>query len=108
MAEAGGTSGTKKSSRREAVNFGVLLILFIIYALTFTIAKFYDMINIVYPYAGVINFALLGVLFLNNVIFAEGSGVLRSNDKSRESDTVSGKENNPGRSSGNILLFNNR
>ena len=69
MAEAGRTSGTKKSSRREAVNFGVLLILFIIYALTFTIAKFYDMINIVYPYAGVINFALLGVLFFNNVVF---------------------------------------
>lgn len=103
MAEACGTSGTKKSSRREAVNFGVLLILFIIYALTFTIAKFYDMINIVYPYAGVINFAMLGVLFLNNVVFAEGGGILRSNGKGRGYDTASGKEKNSARSSGNIL-----
>lgn len=48
------------------INFCVLLIMFVIYALTFTIAKFYDMINIVYPYAGVINFVFLAILVLNN------------------------------------------
>lgn len=40
--------------------------MFVIYALTFTIAKFYDMINIVYPYAGVVNFLMLIILVLNN------------------------------------------
>ena len=73
MAEAGRASGSKGSSRREVINFCVLLIMFIIYALTFTIARFYDMINIVYSCAGVVNFILLAVLFVNNVVF-EGSG----------------------------------
>ena len=38
--------------------------MFIIYALTFTVAKFYD---VTYPYAGLINFCLLIVLLFNNV-----------------------------------------
>ena len=52
------------SKGREALNLSVLLVMFIIYALTFTVAKFYDM---TYPYAGVINFCFLAVLFFNNV-----------------------------------------
>ncbi len=46
------------------INFAVLLMMFIIYALTFTVAKFYD---ITYPYAGVINFVMLTVLLINNI-----------------------------------------
>ena len=68
-AEACRNTESAVNGRRKTVNFCVLLILFIIYALTFTIAKFYDMINIVYSCAGVVNFVLLIVLFLNNVMF---------------------------------------
>lgn len=74
MEETGRTYGIIKGSRREVINFSVMLIMFIIYALTFTIAKFYDLINIVYPYAGVVNFAMLAILFVNNVLCGDGSG----------------------------------
>ena len=69
MEETSKTADRKKNSRREVINFSVLLVMFIIYALTFTVPKFYDMINIVYPYAGVVNFLMLMILFANNVIF---------------------------------------
>ncbi len=63
------------SKRQEAVNIAVLLVMFIIYALTFTVAKFYDM---TYPYAGVINFCFLAVLLFNNVNIIS---LLKSRDK---------------------------
>ena len=55
---------TGNRTRQELINIAVLAVMFIIYALTFIIAKFYDM---TYPYAGVINFCLLLVMLLNNV-----------------------------------------
>ena len=40
--------------------------MFVIYALVFTIAKFYDFYNIQYPLAGPVNFCLLIIMVLNN------------------------------------------
>ncbi len=64
MAQAGTAGFGQENKRREVINIAVLAVMFIIYALTFIIAKFYD---ITYPYAGVINFCLLTVLLFNNV-----------------------------------------
>lgn len=74
MEETSGSSDRKKNSRREVINFSVMLVMFIIYVLTFTVPRFYDMINIVYPYAGLVNFLMLIILFANNVIFGEEDG----------------------------------
>ena len=74
MEETSRSSDRKKYSRREVINFSVMLVMFIIYVLTFTVPKFYDMINIVYPYAGLVNFLMLIILFVNNVIFGEEAG----------------------------------
>lgn len=92
MEEACGASGTKKSSRREVINFCIMLIMFIIYALTFTIAKFYDMINIVYSCAGVVNFILLIILFVNNVILNGSQGIKGSIAKLFDIKDVKGRE----------------
>lgn len=73
MEEASKASGRKIGSRREVINFLVMLTMFVIYALIFTVPKFYDMINIVYPYAGLVNFLMLIILFVNNVLF-DGTG----------------------------------
>ena len=73
MEETSGSSDRKKNSRREVINFSVMLVMFIIYALIFTVPKFYDMINIVYPYAGLVNFLMLIIFFMNNVVF-DGTG----------------------------------
>ncbi len=67
MAEAGCAGSREKSKRRETLNFALLLLMFIIYALVFTIAKFYDYYNVVYPCAGITNFCILVVLLFNNV-----------------------------------------
>lgn len=88
MEETSRTVGKQKSSRREVINFSVMLIMFIIYALTFTIAKFYDTINIVYPLAGPVNFLMLIILFVNNVLIPGGedkvfSGGLNIRDKDK-------------------------
>lgn len=64
MAQAGTAGFGQENKRQEVINIAVLTVMFIIYALTFVIAKFYD---ITYPYAGVINFCLLAVLLCNNV-----------------------------------------
>ena len=66
MAEACGIE--RKGRGTEALNCAVLLALFILYALTFTVARVYD---VTYPYAGVINFCMLTVLFFNNVKIGE-------------------------------------
>ena len=73
MEETSGSSDRKKNSRREVINFSVMIVMFIIYALIFTVPKFYDMINIVYPYAGLVNFLMLIILFMNNAVF-DGTG----------------------------------
>ena len=65
------------SGKREIINLAVLLVMFIIYALVFTIAKFYDFYNIQYPCAGPVNFCLLAVLVLNN---ADVPGAVRKKD----------------------------
>ncbi len=70
MEEASRASDREKISRREVINFSVMFVMFIIYALIFTLPRFYDMINIVYPYAGLVNFVMLLILFLNNTVFA--------------------------------------
>ncbi len=63
------TCGIKRCGKTtEAVNCVVLLALFILYALTFTVARVYD---VTYPYAGVINFCMLTVLLFNNVNVGE-------------------------------------
>lgn len=64
VAQTGTADGKQVNKRRETLNLAVYAVMFIIYALTFTVAKFYD---ITYPYAGMINFILLIVLLLNNV-----------------------------------------
>ncbi|MCR5507519.1 MAG: hypothetical protein K6F34_02410 [Lachnospiraceae bacterium] len=69
MEQTGFDTRETENRRRSVINFCVLLVLFVIYALTFTIAKFYDMINIVYSCAGVVNFVMLTVLFFNNAVF---------------------------------------
>ncbi len=62
MGEVNNTDG--RSKKKEIINLAVLSAMFLVYALTFTVAKFYDM---TYPYAGLINFFFLTVLFFNNV-----------------------------------------
>ena len=56
----------RENRRREIVNLSVLSIMFVIYALVFTIAKFYDLYNIQYPCAGPFNFCMLLILLFNN------------------------------------------
>ena len=64
--------------RREIINLAALFVMFLIYALVFTIAKFYDFYNIQYPLAGPVNFCMLTVLVINN---ADIGAAVRRKDK---------------------------
>ena len=77
MAEACRVGSREKGKRREILNFVLLVVMFIIYALVFTIAKFYDYYNVVYPCAGITNFCILVVLLFNN---ADVPAAIRNKD----------------------------
>lgn len=91
MEKASGSSDGKRVRRREVINFSVMLVMFIIYALTFTVPRFYDTINVVYPYAGLVNFFMLIILFVNNVMLSgedKGLRQILSDLKSRGSREI--------------------
>ena len=68
----------RTGKRRELINLIVLLGMFVIYMLVFTIAKFYDIYNIQYPCAGPVNFCMLAILVFNN---ADVFALIKKRDK---------------------------